>query len=46
VREIHWWSRPLGMLVVLLPILMLGVEYVAAAESKLDFIQLISEQRQ
>src|SRR5262249_32696012 len=34
VREIHWWSRPLGMLVVLLPILMLGVEYVAAAESK------------
>ena len=34
MREIHWWSRPLGMLVVLLPILMLGVEYVAAAESK------------
>jgi nitrosocyanin len=34
VREIHWWSRPLGMLVVLLPILMLGAEYAAAAESK------------
>ena len=34
MREIHWWSRPLVMLVVLLPILMLGAEYAAAAEPK------------
>ena len=34
MREIHWWSRPLGMLVVFLPILMLGAEYAAAAEPK------------
>jgi heme/copper-type cytochrome/quinol oxidase subunit 2 len=34
VRETHGWSRPLGWLVVLLPILMLGAGYVAAAEPK------------
>jgi plastocyanin len=34
VRETHWWSRHLGGLVVLLPVLMLGAGSAAAAEPK------------
>jgi plastocyanin len=34
VREIHWWSRHLGGLVVLLTVLMFGAGYAAAAEPK------------
>ena len=34
MREIPWRSRPLGWLVVLLTVLMLGAGYAAAAEPK------------